>query len=154
MSARPDTGARLRLLALYPTFWPRQGGGQMVLAAIAEGLADRVTTEVLTRRFADTGARREYEHLAVHYFPNPAPEVWKDYATGTRPETHSEWLIELGEEGVSWRRGHEKATVALRGPLTSVLLAFYRRLPLDAPGLDVLGDRKLLEFWLERATFG
>ncbi|CAM5743864.1 maleylpyruvate isomerase family mycothiol-dependent enzyme [Streptomyces hirsutus] len=59
------------------------------------------------------------------------------------------------EEGVSWHRGHEKATVALRGPLTSVLLAFYRRLPLDAPEVEVLGDRgKLLEFWLERATFG
>ncbi len=47
-----------------------------------------------------------------------------------------------------------EATVALRGPLTSVLLAFYRRMPLDGPGLEVLGDRELLEFWLERATFG
>lgn len=29
-----------------------------------------------------------------------------------------------------------------------------RRLPSDAPGPDVFGDRKLLEFWLERATSG
>ncbi|MFI8088755.1 maleylpyruvate isomerase family mycothiol-dependent enzyme [Streptomyces sp. NPDC086080] len=63
-------------------------------------------------------------------------------------------LIELDEDGVSWRRGHEKATVALRGPLTSVLLAFYRRLPLDAPELEVRGERDVLELWLERATFG
>ncbi|WP_369193491.1 maleylpyruvate isomerase family mycothiol-dependent enzyme [Streptomyces djakartensis] len=76
------------------------------------------------------------------------------HATDTGPEQNAEWLIELAEDGVRWHRGHAKATVALRGPLTSVLLAFYRRLPLDAPELEVLGDRGLLEFWLERATFG
>ncbi|MFJ4525190.1 maleylpyruvate isomerase family mycothiol-dependent enzyme [Streptomyces sp. NPDC088810] len=76
------------------------------------------------------------------------------HATDAGPELNAEWLVELGADGVSWRRGHEKATVALRGPLTSVLLAFYRRLPLDASGLEVLGERELLEFWLERATFG
>jgi glycosyltransferase involved in cell wall biosynthesis len=75
---------RLRLLSLYPTFWPRQGGGQMVLAAIAEGLSSRLTNQVLTRRFANTGVRKEYAFLTVHYFWNPAPDVWKDYATGTR----------------------------------------------------------------------
>ncbi|MFD5159148.1 maleylpyruvate isomerase family mycothiol-dependent enzyme [Streptomyces hawaiiensis] len=76
------------------------------------------------------------------------------HATDTGPELNAEWLVELTEDGVGWRRGHARATVALRGPLTSVLLAFYRRLPLDAPELEVLGDRDLLEFWLERATFG
>ncbi|MGW3987291.1 maleylpyruvate isomerase family mycothiol-dependent enzyme [Streptomyces sp. NPDC004830] len=75
------------------------------------------------------------------------------HATDTGPELNAEWLIELAEDGVRWRRGHAKATVALRGPLTSVLLAFYRRLPLDTPEVEVLGDRALLEFWLERASF-
>jgi glycosyltransferase involved in cell wall biosynthesis len=81
MTERPG-GQRLRLLSLYPTFWPRQGGGQMVLAAIAEGLASRLTNHVLTRRFADTGVRKDYAFLTVHYFWNPAPEAWKDYAMG------------------------------------------------------------------------
>ncbi|MFE9768483.1 maleylpyruvate isomerase family mycothiol-dependent enzyme [Streptomyces sp. NPDC005808] len=76
------------------------------------------------------------------------------HATDTSPELNAEWVVELTEEGVVWRRGHEKATVALRGPLTDVLLAFYRRLPLDGGRLEVLGERELLEFWLERATFG
>ncbi|WP_445528506.1 maleylpyruvate isomerase N-terminal domain-containing protein [Streptomyces cyslabdanicus] len=75
------------------------------------------------------------------------------HATDGDPELHAEWVIEFTEDGVVWRRGHEKATVALRGPLTSVLLAFYNRLPLDSPGLEVLGERELLEFWLEWATF-
>ncbi|MFJ4536483.1 maleylpyruvate isomerase family mycothiol-dependent enzyme [Streptomyces tibetensis] len=76
------------------------------------------------------------------------------HATDTEPELNAEWLVELTEDGVAWRRDHRKADVALRGPLTSVLLAFYRRLPLEAPELEVLGERELLEFWLERATFG
>ncbi|MFH8338097.1 maleylpyruvate isomerase family mycothiol-dependent enzyme [Streptomyces sp. AM6-12] len=76
------------------------------------------------------------------------------HATDAGPELNAEWLVEMGEDGVSWRRGHEKATVALRGPLTSVLLAFYRRLPLDTPGLDVVGERAVLEFWLENTNFG
>ena len=87
---------RLRLLSLYPTFWPRQGGGQMVLAAIAEGLSLRLSNQVLTRRFANTGVRKEYEFLTVHYFLNPAPEVWKDYATGTRHVSFLKKLIVTG----------------------------------------------------------
>ncbi|MEY9994649.1 uncharacterized protein (TIGR03083 family) [Streptomyces sp. V4I8] len=76
------------------------------------------------------------------------------HATDNTPGVHAEWVVDLAEDVINWRRGHEKATVALRGPLTAVLLAFYRRLPLDSPEVEVLGERELLEFWLERATFG
>ncbi len=76
------------------------------------------------------------------------------HATDTGPGRERRVAGRAHRGRVTWRRGHEKATVALRGPLTSVLLAFYRRLPLDAPELEVLGERELLEFWLERATFG
>lgn len=75
------------------------------------------------------------------------------HATDAAPGLNAEWVVELTEDGVSWRRGHEKADVALRGPLTAVLLAFYRRIPLDSPELEILGDRELLEFWLERTSF-
>jgi glycosyltransferase involved in cell wall biosynthesis len=67
---------------VYPTFWPRQGGGQMVLAAIAQGLSPHISNVVLTRRLHDTPAHQEYEYLSVERFWNPAPPVWKEYATG------------------------------------------------------------------------
>ncbi|WP_320777618.1 maleylpyruvate isomerase N-terminal domain-containing protein, partial [Streptomyces sp. CRN 30] len=76
------------------------------------------------------------------------------HATDTDPALDAEWVIEQPADGVTWRRGHEKATVALRGPLTSVLLAFNRRLPLDAPGLQVTGEREVLEDWLRKTAFG
>ncbi|GAA1363915.1 maleylpyruvate isomerase family mycothiol-dependent enzyme [Streptomyces beijiangensis] len=69
------------------------------------------------------------------------------------PGVDAEWLIEFGDEGFTWRRGHEKANVALRGPLSDVLQVFYRRLPSDSERVEVLGDAGLLDFWLARASF-
>ena len=54
----------------------------MVLAAIAQGLSPQIANTVLTRRLHDTPAREQYEYLSVQRFWNPAPAVWKDYATG------------------------------------------------------------------------
>ncbi|NGN67124.1 maleylpyruvate isomerase family mycothiol-dependent enzyme [Streptomyces sp. A7024] len=65
----------------------------------------------------------------------------------------AEWLIELGEAGFSWERAHRKADVALRGPIADVLRVFYRRLPADSGRVEVLGDAKLLQTWLERASW-
>ncbi|MGX1272641.1 maleylpyruvate isomerase family mycothiol-dependent enzyme [Streptomyces phaeoluteigriseus] len=76
------------------------------------------------------------------------------HATDAPAGLDAEWLVGLTEAGIVWRRGHERATVALRGPLTSVLLAFYRRLPLESPELEVLGERELLDLWLARTSFG
>jgi glycosyltransferase involved in cell wall biosynthesis len=78
-------GRPIRLLSVYPTFWPRQGGGQMVLGAIAQGLSPQISTVVLTRRLHDTPAREAYEYLSVQRFWNPAPAVWKEYAVGVHP---------------------------------------------------------------------
>ena len=74
------------------------------------------------------------------------------HATDTEAGLGAEWLIELGTDGFTWRRGHEKATVALRGPLSDVLRVFYRRLPADSERVEVVGDAALLDFWLERVS--
>jgi uncharacterized protein (TIGR03083 family) len=74
------------------------------------------------------------------------------HATDTDAGLAAEWLIELGPDGWTWRRGHEKATVALRGPLADVLRVFYRRLPADSERVEVAGDAALLGFWLERVS--
>ncbi|MCQ4082137.1 maleylpyruvate isomerase family mycothiol-dependent enzyme [Streptomyces sp. RB6PN25] len=75
------------------------------------------------------------------------------HATDAPPELGAEWLIERTPDGVRWRREHAKGDVALRGTLTDVLLVFNRRLPLDSERLDVIGDRSLLDHWLERTNF-
>lgn len=65
----------------------------------------------------------------------------------------AEWIVELADEGVTWRRAHEKATVALRGPLTDVMRVFYRRLPTTTPSVEVLGDADVLDQWLAATAF-
>ncbi|MEU5824139.1 maleylpyruvate isomerase family mycothiol-dependent enzyme [Streptomyces sp. NPDC047803] len=65
----------------------------------------------------------------------------------------AEWLIELGADGVTWSREHGTADVALRGPLTDVMLVFNRRLAVNSERVEVLGDAGLLDFWLEHVTF-
>ncbi|MFI1967930.1 maleylpyruvate isomerase family mycothiol-dependent enzyme [Streptomyces cinnamoneus] len=76
------------------------------------------------------------------------------HATDTAPELDAEWVIDCTQEHIAWRRAHEKAAVAVRGPLADLLCLIYRRLPLkDADRIEVVGDRELLEAWLERAKF-
>lgn len=45
------------------------------------------------------------------------------------------------------RRPHE-----VRAPLMDPMLLINRRLGVDSGRPEVLGDRELLDFWLERAT--
>jgi hypothetical protein len=45
----------------------------------------------------------------------------------------------------------------LRGsarPVTDILLTMYRRVPLGCGRIEVIGDAGLVDFWLERVSFG
>ncbi|MEU8983188.1 maleylpyruvate isomerase family mycothiol-dependent enzyme [Streptomyces sp. NPDC058246] len=143
-------------------FWARRMTHELAIhradATLAAGLPYEVAPDVAADAIDEWLQIVEYVQRTR---PNDAADELRGpgrsihlHATDTTPELNAEWVVELTEQGVSWRRGHEKATVALRGPLTDVLLAFYRRLPLDGGKLEVLGERELLDFWLERASFG
>lgn len=64
-----------------------------------------------------------------------------------------EWLIRRDPDGVSWRHGHAKADVAVRGPASDLLLALLGRIGLDDPRLEILGDRTLIEHWVRHVRF-
>ncbi|MFJ3307981.1 maleylpyruvate isomerase family mycothiol-dependent enzyme [Streptomyces sp. NPDC086549] len=158
--AGPDTAVWGWLGDLSSGFWARRMTHEITIhradATLAAGLPYEVAADVAADaldewlEIAQWAQRRGQE---PELQAGPARSIHL-HATDTAPGLNAEWIVEFGEGGVGWRRGHEKATVALRGPLTPVLLAFYRRLPLASPELEILGDRKVLEFWLERATFG
>lgn len=76
------------------------------------------------------------------------------HATDTPPEVGAEWVVDLTGEALAWRRAHEKSAVAVRGPVTDLLLLIYRRRPVSSDAFEILGDRPLLEFWLDRVSFG
>ncbi|WP_405895481.1 maleylpyruvate isomerase family mycothiol-dependent enzyme [Streptomyces sp. NBC_00104] len=156
-------------------FWARRMAHEQVIhgadAALTVGRPVEVAPEIAADAIDEwleivEFVQRTMPHDAAAELRGPGRTIHL-HATDTSAEVNverreegvpspEEWgrVVELTEDGVRRRRGHEEATVALRGPLTEVLLAFYRRLPPDGGELEVLGDRGLLDFWLERATFG
>ena len=76
------------------------------------------------------------------------------HATDTAPQARAEWVVDLTGDLLAWRRAHEKAAVAVRAPLTELLLLIYRRRPARGEGVEVLGDARLLDFWLDHVQFG
>jgi hypothetical protein len=116
------------------------------------GGAQRWVAEIVRSRAAGP-VRREFTDLSAYTREDPAvARTLHFHATDTPPEAAAEWVIDLTGEAITWRRAHEKAAVAVRGPLTDLLLVLYRRRPAD--GLEVLGDAGLLDLWLDRAKFG
>lgn len=142
-------------------FWARRMTHELVVhradAALAVGAPYAVGAEVAIDALDEwleivtflegrgTGSLREAGRGSIHLHATDA---------GDGASVSAEWLVEFSEEGVRWRRGHEEASVVLRGPLTELLLAFYRRVPLDGGRVEVLGERVVLELWLEGASFG
>jgi uncharacterized protein (TIGR03083 family) len=59
-----------------------------------------------------------------------------------------EWTITLGADAMSWERGHSKATTAVRGCATDLLLLMYnRRHATDVERFETFGDLGVAERW-------
>ncbi|HEU4424970.1 MAG TPA: maleylpyruvate isomerase family mycothiol-dependent enzyme [Pilimelia sp.] len=154
--AGPDAEAEVWTVRRSTAFWVRRAVHDVVVhradAALAVGAEYAVAPELAVDAVDELldlfrGLQAAGVSPALAELRGPGKSIHL-HAT----DTEAEWLIELGADGFSWRRGHDRATVALRGPLTDVLLVFYRRLPADSGRVEVLGDAGLLNFWLERTS--
>lgn len=99
--------------------------------------------------------------LPFHFEYNPAlrdllgpGNTLHFHATDVPADLEAEWLLDLTGDVFTWRRAHEKAKVAVRAPLTDLLLVLYRRRPVTAPGVEILGDREFFDAWHARVSFG
>lgn len=89
-------------------------------------------------------ARRPYAHLS----DLPTGETLHLHAT----DTDGEWLVRFTDSGIAWERGHAKATAAVRGPVTSLLLFTYGRRPVTSPQLTAFGDESIPRLWQEKTA--
>lgn len=65
-------------------------------------------------------------------------------------DADGEWLARREQDRVALARTHGDADVVASGPATELLLAISRRRPLDeCRGIEVAGDRALLEHWID-----
>ncbi|MGQ4517142.1 maleylpyruvate isomerase N-terminal domain-containing protein [Streptomyces sp. DW26H14] len=92
--------------------------------------------------------------VAAEGAPRPPAGVGGTLHLHATDVADAEWLIEIGGQDFRWRRAHARADTAVRAPLTALLLASVRRLPVQGPEFEVIGDRPLLDFWLDTARFG
>lgn len=64
-----------------------------------------------------------------------------------------EWIVRRTPSGPVWEHGHTKGAVAVRGPVTALLLVLLRRVPAGDAAIDVLGDADVFDHWLEHTRF-
>lgn len=76
------------------------------------------------------------------------------HATDTPPGAPADWLLDFTGTTPAYRHSTEPATTTLQGPAADLLRVYYRRLPVDTPGIEVTGDRAFLDEWLGMAVFG
>jgi uncharacterized protein (TIGR03083 family) len=69
------------------------------------------------------------------------------------PDATGEWVVSHDPDGITVRRAHEKATLALRGGASDLLLVLVQRVPPDDPAIRVHGDPALLHRWLAATRF-
>lgn len=156
--AGPDTEVWTWAWERRAAFWARRMAHETAVHRADAALAAGTAFEVAPGLAADTIT--EWLQIVAFAQQEGDPEAAELRGGGRSLHLHAtdapgaEWLIEFGDEGFTWRHAHAKATVALRGPLTELMLAFNRRRKPDEGGLEVLGDRGLLDFWLERSSFG
>jgi len=62
-------------------------------------------------------------------------------------------LVIRSPAGVTWRHGHDRADVAVRGPAFQLLLLLNRRLSADTAAVEILGDQGLFAHWLSNSRF-
>jgi uncharacterized protein (TIGR03083 family) len=156
--AGPDAEAQVWQVRWPAAAWGRRAAHDLVVHradaagavgagySVAPDLAADALDEFLDLLSGGLGAAKGSEAGGD---PGPGGTVHL-HATDAAPGVAAEWLVELGSPGFTWRHGHEKATVAVRAPLADLLRVVTRRLPPDSEGVEVLGDRRILDAWLER----
>lgn len=143
-------------------FWARRMANEVVVHAVDAQLVSGPPAPVDPARAADgidewlwmvtlpRGAARFAGHPA-----RPGGETLHFHATD--PELVStregEWTVRRTSEGITCERGHAKGDVAVRGGASELFLVLLRRLHPEAAGIEVLGDRTLLDEWLDHLRF-
>jgi uncharacterized protein (TIGR03083 family) len=161
-AAGPDAEMWTAIPGETPVFWARRMAHETVihradaiLALSAEFTVDEEIALDALDEWMELGSLPQIFEVQPHRRELLGPgRTLHLHATDTAAEAAAEWLIDLTGDAIVWRRAHEKAAVAVRGPLTGLLLLVYRRRPARSRGIEVLGDLQLLDFWLERVGFG
>jgi uncharacterized protein (TIGR03083 family) len=117
---------------------PYELAPELAVGAVEDWL-DTMTSRGYWENKPDFAAAMSGDGQTLHFHATDAP---------------GEWVARREPDRVALERTHTKADVALRGPATELLLVLSRRRPLAAaPTLEVLGDRALLDLWIDHMNW-
>lgn len=68
-------------------------------------------------------------------------------------DVEAEWTLHGTAEGVVFHPSHGAASTALRGPATDLLLAITRRRTVPETAVELFGDERVWQGWLDRTPF-
>ncbi|WP_035862515.1 maleylpyruvate isomerase family mycothiol-dependent enzyme [Cryptosporangium arvum] len=157
------------------------GGGSILLDAVAPDPDVLVWTAVgprpaswwIRRRLHESTVHRADAAIAIGAPYTLAPELAADGVTewvellvagGRSPladgeslhlhatDADAEWTLRGTASGLSFEPAHAKATVALRGPATDLLLAITRRRDVGST-VELFGAEPVWRSWLDRTPF-
>ena len=63
-------------------------------------------------------------------------------------DADGEWTIRTDDGVYRVERAHAKGDAAVRGPASTLFLVLWGRLPIDADGVEMFGDRDVVDRWL------
>lgn len=141
-------------------FWLRR----MVHETVVHRADAELAVGIAVRGEADLAADAVTERLELVSSPALAarhPELTELRGDGQTLHFHAtddglgdagEWLVRRTPDGVVWEHGHAKGDVAVRGAAVDLMLLITRRIPVDDPRVHVVGDRTLLDHWLEHTS--
>lgn len=93
------------------------------------------------------------EHVAIHS-PEPSPLRGKGETLVFRvSDTETRWSITLGEDGFTVSHGEGRFDAEIVGSSLSLLLVVLRRREMEEAGVEVIGNRALLDSWLTSSAF-
>lgn len=151
--AGPDANVWTWSAARASGWWARRMLHETTVHRADAELAAGVTPEIDPVTAADgideflqnlPAAPRPSQHLASL----PTGESLHLHAT----DCDGEWLIRFTDDGITWQRGHAKATSAVRGPVGALLLFSYGRIAPGDDRLAVFGAQSLLAAWQEKTA--
>lgn len=143
-------------------FWARRMANEAAVHAVDAQLVGGRAIPLDPARAADgidewfwilAGARGAEK--SAQYPVRPGGESLHVHATDPElgGDGEGEWTIRRTTDGIAVERGHVRAAVALRGPASDLFLLLLRRLTPETAAVEVLGDRALLDEWLDHSQF-
>lgn len=170
---RPDDGAELRyaadalapLLAALAAASPTADAGRWRdLPQVAGFWPRRMAHETAVHRYDAQAAVGDPQPIDAQLAVDGIDEVFDVFAPAVLAgkdgidiggsihlhctDTEGEWTFRTDDGLFQLTKGHAKGDVAVRGPASSLLLLLWRRLGPADGGLELFGDRAVLDRWL------